>query len=39
MVRNSIDFSILAESFESDLHIYVFICNEYFNQIITQSGK
>ena len=26
------------QSFESDLSIYVFICNECFNQIITQSG-
>ena len=29
----------LIESFESDLNIYVFICNECCNQIISQSGK
>ena len=32
-------FHFCVESFESDLNIYVFICNECGNQIITQPGK
>ena len=32
-------FKFCTESFESDLNIYVFICSESCNQIITQSGK
>ena len=32
-------FLFCAESFESDQNIYVFICEECCNQIITQQGK
>ena len=39
MVKKQHRFFDFAQSFESDLNIYVFICNECFNQIITQSGK
>ena len=32
-------FRFCAEGFESDLNIYVFICNECYIQIIMQSGQ
>ena len=32
-------FQFCTETFESDFNIYVFICNECCNRIITQSGK
>ena len=32
-------FQFCIESFESALNMYVFICNECCNQIITQSAK
>ena len=32
-------FRFYTESFESDFNIYVFICNECCNQIMTQSEK
>ena len=32
-------YQFCTESFESALNIYVFICNKYCDQIITQSAK
>ena len=39
MVKKQHRFFIFAQSFEPDLNIYVFICKECCNQIITQPGK
>ena len=39
MAKKQHRFFNFAQGFDSDLNIYVFICNECCNQIITQSGK
>ena len=35
----ALTFQFCTESFESALNIYVFICNECCNRIITQSAN
>ena len=37
--ETALSFQFCTESFESALNIYVFICNEYCNRIITQSAN
>ena len=37
--KTALTFQFYTESFESALNIYVFICNECCDKIITQSAK